>query len=571
MEFQLPQNLQVQLLPYDPTLKKLAKSEKSSTSRKSKYPIGNVNDLIPDHIVAPHQLQAAVDTINTSEAPHRHHLFKRFEKLGEDPKVFAILYHYQGLWVAAWLPRKEDNYLYGYSIAHKDTDKLNHDHSYMYGQLPDLGDTYTPVKYGRSSYRVTSQLVTIEMIDKSSTAGKMWRPVTIRAYGTRSQHIYQAINQFEDQLFSGIPQWEDDYRHSWSRLSAKKNSLQDIIFESRLVFIKDGLKLEDNQTCEFTPETILEHCSIFSGLDLNDEAKAILNKPFFKKWTQEQFDRIIDRFNDPLTDTKTAIRAPYRQIGQIYSWINKILCIWPDTPIDYFQSNIKTFLTIDCSLRTTDRVRDWVREHMPVSSMFQILSKFTEEAHERYTTFHRSYEYSTRDESVRVNFSDLRDTFELIDTVLRAGNELKPPKRWRITEFHDHVQAEAWKVTHENITLPQDLFPSPIKVTLNDTRWTFFQPHDLHQLSSWGQAVRNCVGSAANYADGVKKKQHFIVLAMLDNQPRFTIQLKVDMGRMSVTQIAGLHNSRLSSEETESYTKAFGVALRQREEELVTH
>jgi hypothetical protein len=52
---------------------------------------------------------------------------------------------------------------------------------------------------------------------------------------------------------------------------------------------------------------------------------------------------------------------------------------------------------------------------------------------------------------------------------------------------------------------------TPIKVQHNDQQWTFIQPIDTHQLAAWGQAVRNCVGNATNYAEGVRKKQHFIV------------------------------------------------------------
>ena len=48
------------------------------------------------------------------------------------------------------------------------------------------------------------------------------------------------------------------------------------------------------------------------------------------------------------------------------------------------------------------------------------------------------------------------------------------------------------------------------------------------------------------YADGVKKMKHLIVLTMIDNAPRYTIQLKVDNGVMTVNQIADISNRRLS-------------------------
>jgi hypothetical protein len=84
----------------------------------------------------------------------------------------------------------------------------------------------------------------------------------------------------------------------------------------------------------------------------------------------------------------------------------------------------------------------------------------------------------------------------------------------------------------------------------------------------WGKAVRNCVGSASSYAEGVRKKQHFIVLCMIDGQPQFTIQLKVSNGMMSVDQIRGLSNSTLTIEQKDEYTEVFKLALQARENAL---
>jgi hypothetical protein len=169
----------------------------------------------------------------------------------------------------------------------------------------------------------------------------------------------------------------------------------------------------------------------------------------------------------------------------------------------------------------------------------------------------------------RWTFRELEDTISMLGTVVET-KELAPPKRWRIMEFHDYVQAEAWKITNVNHSLPQDLFPEPIKVQHNDQQWTFFQPIDTHQLAAWGQAVRNCVGNATSYADGVRKKQHFIVLCMIDNQPQFTVQLKVSTGMMTVDQIAGVSNARLTEEQRQDYTQVFGQALQQREKVLAS-
>jgi hypothetical protein len=47
---------------------------------------------------------------------------------------------------------------------------------------------------------------------------------------------------------------------------------------------------------------------------------------------------------------------------------------------------------------------------------------------------------------------------------------------------------------------------------------TFIQPINTHQLSSWGRAARNCVGSST-YSNGILKKNHFIILSLKENQP----------------------------------------------------
>jgi hypothetical protein len=117
----------------------------------------------------------------------------------------------------------------------------------------------------------------------------------------------------------------------------------------------------------------------------------------------------------------------------------------------------------------------------------------------------------------------------------------EPPKRWRMPDFHDYVQAEAWKISSTKRNhCTKSYSPAPVKVTMGESDWTFIQPINTHQLAQWGQAVRNCVGSASQYAEDIKKRKHFIVLCMIDSKPTFTIQLDVSMGVMNVKQIAGV-------------------------------
>jgi hypothetical protein len=69
MQFQLPTNLQSKLIAYDPQLKALARSQNKPKTKKSKYPLGNPVDLIPNDIIKPARLQAAIDARSTESQP----------------------------------------------------------------------------------------------------------------------------------------------------------------------------------------------------------------------------------------------------------------------------------------------------------------------------------------------------------------------------------------------------------------------------------------------------------------------------------------------------------------------
>ena len=62
--------------------------------------------------------------------------------------------------------------------------------------------------------------------------------------------------------------------------------------------------------------------------------------------------------------------------------------------------------------------------------------------------------------------------------------------------------------------------------------------------------------------------KHLIVLTMIDNAPRYTIQLKVDNGVLTVAQIGDVSNRRLDYDERDKVEDAFKTALTLREEQL---
>ena len=113
-----------------------------------------------------------------------------------------------------------------------------------------------------------------------------------------------------------------------------------------------------------------------------------------------------------------------------------------------------------------------------------------------------------------------------------------------------------------------------IAISKDSMMWTehensvisFFQPITSHQLADWGRAVRNCVGNSS-YAGAINRKRYFIVLAMVDHKPRYTIQLKLSDGVLVVDQIADIGNRRLSDEEKDFVQKSIAYALQHIAEE----
>jgi len=581
MQFRLPEQLQTELLAYDPKLKALARSQNpKKQTKKATHPLGNPNDLIPDDVVRASLLQDAIDNINGNPAAGRFQIFTKVVDVATPEArtvTVAILYYYEQCWYAAWLPPKgkENEYLYGYAYAYKDTATALKMVSRSLNE--ERHENLTVEKqYGRSKFFVRQAVITIEDVRKSKydQSVRRWNIPGVTSYYRKSQDMYRAITGFEDALRNKIPTWSDS-RGIFDRVrctgignllieEATPNVVADL--ESWLPSYESLMQIIDSDPGEY-PYRLVEYRSFAS-------IKHIINTPYFRRWIQQQCDLSIATFNNPATEYAADVKRPWLTIKAYLGAINSIYAIWPNCPIDYYQNNIDVLLGVTFRLNQNEKTFEWLRQHMPIASFIGILSKFyqeqLQEAKKDNRLHHRrSLYYSERLGRNVFSFSDLSDALSMLTQVLSHG-DLEPPKRWRIAEFHDYVQGEAWKIKNPNEGLPQDLFPQPVKVQLDGETWLFFQPYDTHQLSSWGQAVRNCIGSATHYAEDCKKKKHFIVLCMIDGKPQFTIQLTVDMGMMSVKQIAGIANKSLTQEQKDQYTQAFGLALQSRNAQLVS-
>jgi hypothetical protein len=568
MQFQLPTNLQSELIAYDPQLKALARSQKQSTTKKSKYPLGNPIDLIPNDIITAARLQDAIDAINKDPAPGRYREFTKVTSTGTI--THAILYHYEQVWYAAWLPPKgkESDYIYGYTYAYKDTATAR---KALPRALMMATDDCVSKPSGKSTFITYTQQVTKQDVINGKDT-RNWNIPSMHGYAQKSQRMYEPIDRFEKQIKMSIPQWKDS-RDIFERF--KTTCIAEVLTRDfNTEYWKDINKFKWLPSVDII-FSFINNRDVHSSYNLFSEdlygyksILHILDTPYFRKWIQNKCNESIELFNNPDTDTRISITQPWGMIFHLCKQIKTVHNIWGDKcPLDYYQTNLNALLSVSYNFSySKDYACPWLIKHMPVASFFALVNKFYETKKDNTA----SYYFTNRIGLYQYPFRELEDTLSMVETILKDKGELAPPKRWRITEFHDYVQAEAWKISNTNEKLPQDLFPTPIKVQHNDEQWTFIQPMDTHQLAAWGQAVRNCVGNATNYAEGVRKKQHFIVLCMIDNKPQFTVQLKVSMGMMTVDQIAGISNARLTEEQRESYTKVFGQALQQREKVLAS-
>jgi hypothetical protein len=571
MQFHLPSHLQQELLAYDPKLKALAKQqENKKPTKKAKYPLGKIPYLIPQDVVRFSYQDDAIERINASAAPNRYHRFTKVVDVATPQArtiTIAIIYHFEQCWYAAWLPPKgqEDNYVYGYAYGFKDTAAAA---KVLPRMIWNSREKCTQHELGRGSIAYTySACITKEMIVAGDDT-RNWRAMGIGSYYQKSHEINDCINLFESQLMTTIPTWTDCHS-MFDRIKCKSlldalefpSALTNVIDDkSKFQLAVDGMVSLANAWLSKNKGTSTTYLTI-------ESIEHIITTPFIKKQLQLMLDKSVSQYNNPDNEHRKYIKYGYKEFEQTTNSIYMINQIWPDCPVDYYRTYFEELRVTNLNhLRTTSKLIDWLREHMPVSSFFNMMRKYIEQSKKedrRISTF-SDHEYLIH------SWYEMNDTFSMMTRILEDDKQLEAPKRWRMPDFHDYVQAEAWKVTNRKEALHQDLFPQPIKVNVNDSDWTFFQPVDTHQLAQWGQAVRNCVGSAGRYADDIKKRKHFIVLCMIGGKPTFTIQLNVSMGVMNVVQIAGVGNQRLSDDEREQYSKAFRSALQQRESELTS-
>lgn len=566
MQFKLSSQLAMQLVDYDATQKhfKTQELKQAKNTTKARYTLGNVNDLIPFDIVGQAQQQEAVDHINTSIIPHRYKVFKS----GANNKTVAILYHYESLWIAAWLPQHNEDYIIGIAYAYKNTKSIK---DRMLTRITNLDSI--SVKYGRTEFCVHKKLLTIETIKEeypSSTAFLLaYQHMHLQAYKTKSERIYKnCTSVFREALQSSLLLFTDDTL-PMRRLYA--DNAANYLFDIKNKIELDNGKLTLKNLIDYMTTYTLNAYN-FQAVESIQKLPQIFDTPFFRKYIQRQLDEAQQNFLDPKNTSQKNVIKPWTQVKNVVAAIKTIHSIWPNCPLDYYQQHLDLFIRFDintCISSSYSVLNDintqamqWLGANMPVTSFFNIIKTYADENRQRDLD---------RQEVIYM----LKDSMIMLQAILDAyettKQTLSKPRRWRLEEMHDHFMALSWAIKNKKTMLKQSLFPDPVKVRdEHDNLYTFFQPCDTHQLAAWGKAVRNCVGNGNTYADGINKNKHFIVLGMINNNPCFTIQLSLDCGVLTVKQIVSLSNRCLSDVEQHKYNTMFQQALQAREATLIS-
>jgi hypothetical protein len=550
-------------------------------SKKNTTALGLPDDLFPLDAISKEDQLAIVTRINRQHAADRHYIQTA-------NGYCCFIHHTESMWVAVWhrtdladLAGDGSEYIYGVSVAYKAapsvSGKIGRMRLNAYRGTGDFivnaPEKMEEIKYGRTSFLKTSMLITLDDIQNGTTE-PAWL-CSLSPWG-RTSNKYATARQFSDSIRRFILTWHDanSSAYVFSRISDKNKSVAKAIrLDTQMGFDHAGnfINLPGDLTAESLIKAICNESS---------NAVAFLSTPFFRREAQRVADVINALYHKP--DGKLDdVCIPYKLWHQQLRLVSTLTSVYgADVAVDHIQKMYQ----IGAHLIVRDirpSVAKWFKTNTPITSFIQWFERALKAQQQEWQaapeSMRRSARYSETEQPT-FNFNSFNDTINMMATLhvrqaeglgydereaaLEAALlDLKAPSRWRLAEFHDHVSAKVWLTSNKNEDLPQDLFPAPIKVEHLGSTWTFFQPRDIHQLGQWGQAVRNCVGNASNYREDVKKKASLIVLAMIDQKPRFTIQVKVCNGVLEVNQIADIGNRRLDDNERSSYELTFAKAL----------
>lgn len=516
MQFALPAALAQHVSTYDVEQRQADRLAARAATKRNPHTLGVLTNLFPPDVYPP-ALQAELTKQLHLRGPRERAWFTVLDN--NRPRMVI---HDAGVWMALWHDPDNDQAFVGATFICKKS--LKDGLSFLFnGQ--HAGSNATEFKIGRTTFLHSGYVLT-----RQEVAQKALNLFTKRfcRYYKRYTFKHGIFQQFEQELFKSLPQWEDT-TDKYARASARNAK---VLIER----YQDSGDFDSPLSAEWIE-------NYYRFIQIRD----VLSTPFFRSEINQVIRKLNQNFDDLTIREKRQAAKPWSDFESQISYVILMRKIWPNIEIDYLQNIYRVsagFPEYHSWSLPDPKVQRWLEQHMPPSSLIQIL-----------------HQLQAGNEGIH----PLRDTFNLLDRIAHTDDAsvltLDPPPRWRISTFHDYANENAFKVATPNEILPQDLFPQPVKVHTSERKFSFFQPQDVHQLAAWGSAVRNCVGNASSYKEGVQKRTHFIVLALIDNKPRFTIQAQVKQNQLIVDQIADTCNKRLTEGERQQFQQAFAEAL----------
>jgi hypothetical protein len=522
MQFQLPSHLAAALADYDPTLKTAhaTAANKPATRRRAGFPLGLPVGLIPDDIVPADVFLRALQDINRASAGNRHSHW-----LDDNGEFLAAVWHVnigneRQLWIGAHANPERDTVHVAWATlaqAWLDVHPPYRDPARQDGRSTDTFAGCEPVVLRERSF-------------------------LLRRWSFSEASVTASANRLEPSRL-----WHQDKLTYARRFASSKPGFVFLTSDRVDRYARSILSRSWSYGCPFArvqdSYARVLNCRkpqdwIPSLEDLN--LPPILLQPALRKEFLQELSLVHERFHAD-GGREGHVADAWKASRLSAAAMKAALSIWPDITSDHLQQLWHTpWRTLNPSLEYGGgpSAQLWMRRHLAPRTLIHWLER------------HRSDEVGSVLWRLVSFFHDFPD------------HHLPRPNRMRLEELGAVLEEHRWKLSHNDSPMPQDLFPKPITVRIQDTKLTFFQPRSTHQLASWGSAVRNCVGNSS-YAERVTRRQNFIVLGMLDNRPSFTIQLSLRDGALLTDQVVHLANQALSDQQRLLFEQGMQAALAQ--------
>lgn len=610
MEFALPATLAEELLQYDANFRAQLETQRREEEQRQQHlgakraaqkrikgnsrPLGMPIGIIPPETVPAETLERALTIINGAAAKHRHEHW-----LTPEGHFLAAVWHLNAgsgsgsFWMAAWADAERT----GVHLRIMGKDSCAPRRPWSCHRFRIEYDDHGGIRYSTQSDPLFPNT------DAEKTSG-LWTQVKLPRTTWWSRSWFFSPDSVASDPDFLMPEKLIDITEHWgSRLACGtyqfryNTSLRVLRYCSTLIAGREAV-LQNHQlssifaACQQTPYLLLRGLDLLPQLNADNFADIVANwkpsigdiplaerdnTPYFRSHFTRLINDWLEHYAKARWDLDTLIDK-WRLIVYEAQDLQAIHTLWPDITRDHVQAlflnsiagtqlseryhlsprhqcfhrnltqdhllvNWRVFLSQDGEI---PRAARWIRDNVPIE------------------TWIRWCHTSNRDDLARALTALMRLT-----SLPRIDDDyvIPRPERWRLEETANLFEQEIFLRTTPKEALPQDLFPTPVKVLSGGTKYSFFQPLDTHQLHAWGSAVRNCVGNGS-YANRVKQHQAFIVLAQVDNKPIFTVQLSLRDGTLIVDQLVGVANQRPDQEIQAAYAEAFRQALEMRASSL---